>query len=245
MHHLLRKQIVRVILFAILLCSFQQGMAQRERKPQHRIDHDDLNYFFGLTLSYNSSYIHQTKSNNFLLSDSVMVVEPGASGGFALGLLGTIRLDDHFQVRINPQLIIGGSKYLSYTLGSTAPGEGTHQEQLLPSNIVSFPLQMKFNSDRIGNFRTYLLGGIKYDIDLASNSTARNAEDQIKLARYDLGIEAGIGFSFYLPFVTISPEIKISRGLTNLHQPDPGLKYSNVLDKIQSRMIVFSIHFED
>ena len=115
----------------------------------------------------------------------------------------------------------------------------------MPSNIVSFPFQMKFNSDRIGNFRTYLLGGIKYDIDLASNSTARNAEDLIKLARYDFGIEAGVGFNFYLPFVTISPEIKISNGLSNLHQVDPALKFSNVLDKIQSRMIVFSIHFED
>jgi hypothetical protein len=226
----------------VLCCTLQKGLAQ---KTQHRLEHDDLNYFFGLTLSYNSSFLHQTKNPNFLLTDSVLVAEPGASGGFALGLLGTLRLDDHFQVRINPQLIIGGSKYLSYTLGSTATGEGTHQEQTLPSNIVSFPLQMKFNSDRIGNFRTYLLGGIKYDIDLASNSTARNAEDQIKISRYDFGVEAGIGFSFYLPFVTISPELKISNGLTNLHQYDPALKYSNVLDKIQSRMIVFSIHFED
>jgi hypothetical protein len=90
-----------------------------------------------------------------------------------------------------------------------------------------------------------MLGGIKYDIDLASNSTARNADDIIKLNRNDFGIEAGIGFNFYLPFVTISPELKISNGLTNLHHLDPALKFSNVLDKIQSRMIVFSIHFED
>ena len=90
-----------------------------------------------------------------------------------------------------------------------------------------------------------MLGGIKYDIDLASNSAARNAENIIKLKRYDFGVELGIGFNFYLPFVTISPELKISNGLSNIHQLDPALKYSNVLDKIQSRMIVFSIHFED
>jgi len=174
-----------------------------------------------------------------------MIAEPGASGGIALGLLGTLRINDYWQVRANPQLIIGGSKYLSYNLSHTAAGEPDFQRKILPSNIVSFPFQMKLNSDRIGNFRTYLLGGIKYDIDLASNSTARNADDLIKLARYDFGVELGVGFNFYLPFVTISPEIKISNGLSNLHQVDPALKFSNVLDKIQSRMIVFSIHFED
>ena len=61
----------------------------------------------------------------------------------------------------------------------------------------------------------------------------------------DIGFELGVGFNFYLPFVTISPEIKISNGLTNIHQVDPNLKYSRVLDQILSRMIVFSIHFED
>ena len=62
---------------------------------------------------------------------------------------------------------------------------------------------------------------------------------------YYFGLEAGLGLNFYLPFVTVSPEIKFSYGITNLHQLDRGLKYSNVLDKLQSRMIVFSIHLED
>jgi len=226
----------------MLLLALYQGNAQR---VLYRQDHDDLPYYFGLTLSYNSSNLHQTKSSNFLASDSIKVVEPFSSGGFALGLLGTMRIDDHFQIRINPQLIIGGSKYLSYTLGSTKPGEGTYQEQVLPSNIVSFPLQFKFNSDRIGNFRSYMMAGLKYDLDLASNSSARNAEDVIKLKKGDFGYEAGIGFNFYLPFVTISPEIKISNGLSNIHQVDPALKYSSNIERILSRMVVFSIHFED
>jgi hypothetical protein len=223
------------------------GLDAHSQKELYRQDHDNMDYYFGLTLNYNSSYLKTTKSAKFLASDSIMVTEPGSSGGVALGLMGTLRLDDHFQFRVNPQLIIGGSKYISYNLNSTKtmPGEASFQKQVLPSNIVSFPFQIKFNSDRIDNFRTYMLGGIKYDIDLASNSAARNAENIIKLKRYDFGVELGIGFNFYLPFVTISPELKISNGLSNIHQLDPALKYSNVLDKIQSRMIIFSIHFED
>jgi hypothetical protein len=111
--------------------------------------------------------------------------------------------------------------------------------------MMSFPLQIKFNSDRIDNFRAYLLGGVKFDIDLSNSATSRNAEDIVKIKKYDVGLEAGIGINLYLPFVTISPEIKISYGLSDIHKTDPALKYSNVFDKLQSRMIVFSIHLED
>lgn len=240
MHHLLRKQVI--LLLIMTSCCSQALFAQTEI---YRRNHDDLLYYFGLTLGYNYSYLHLTKSDKFLTNDSILSAEPGSSGGIAMGLMATVRLTEHWQARANPQLIIGGSKYISYTLSKSKPGEQLFQNQTLPTTIVSFPFQLKFNSDRIGNFRTYLLGGIKFDTDLSSNSTARNADDIVKLKRSDFGYEVGLGFNFYLPFVTISPEIKFSNGLSNIHQPDPGLKYSSVLDKILSRMVVFSIHFED
>lgn len=240
MHDILRKQII--LLLPLLLGIVFSANAQRQL---YRLQREDQLYYFGITLGYNSSYLHQVKSNTFLASDSILTAEPGSSGGIAMGLLGTARLTDHFQVRVNPQLIIGGAKTIKYNLGSSRVGEGTTQVQTLPSTLISFPFQVKFNSDRIGNFRTYLLGGIKYDIDLSSNASTRNAEDLVKLKRNDFGLEAGIGFNFYLPFVTVSPEIKISYGLSDIHQRDAALKYSSTLDKIQSRMIVFSIHLED
>ena len=240
MHYLLRKQVVLLVTL-ILLCA-SQLTAQKEI---YRRNHDDLVYYFGLTLGYNTSTLHISKSPLFLRNDSIMTAEPGSSGGIAMGLMATARLSDHFQFRVNPQLIIGGSKYIAYNLSKSKPGEALFQNQVLPSTLVSFPFQIKFNSDRIGNFRTYLLGGIKFDTDLSSNSSARNVDDIIKLKRNDFGFEFGMGFNFYLPFVTVSPEIKISNGLTNIHQLDPALKYSNVLDQILSRMVVFSIHFED
>lgn len=240
MHYLLRKQVVLPVLSLLFCCAQLRAQSEIFRR-----NHDDLPYYFGLTLGYNHSFLHISKSSQFLAGDTILTAEPGSSGGIAMGLMVTGRLSDHFQVRVNPQLIIGGSKYISYTLAKTRVGESAVQTQTLPSTLVSFPIQLKFNSDRIGNFRTYLMGGLKYDYDLSSNSAARNVEDLVKLKPNDLGFELGIGFNFYLPFVTVSPEIKISNGLSDLHARDPNLKYSNVLDKILSRMIVFSIHFED
>jgi len=217
MHDLLRKKIITTCI--ILFCAVSSIQAQREIYRSYR---DDLPYYFGLTLGYNKSYLHHTKSADFLASDSIMYVNPVSSGGITMGLLATLKINDHIELRANPQLIIGGS-----------------------STLVSLPAHFKLNSDRIDNFRLYILGGVKFDFDLSSNSTSRNADDLVKLRAVDFGLEAGLGLNFYLPFVTVSPEIKFSYGITNLHQLDRGLKYSNVLDKLQSRMIVFSIHLED
>ena len=121
---------------------------------------------------------------------------------------------------------------------------GTSVTKKVESVIVTFPLQVKFRSDRIGNFRVYMLGGGKVDFDLASNARARKAEELLKINKMDYGVEAGLGFNFYFPSFILSPEIKISNGLSNLHSRDEQLKYSNVIDLIQSRMIIFSIHLE-
>jgi len=214
-------------------------------RPQYRMHSENQLYYFGITLGYNSSYLQLNRSPNFL-NDSILSAYPKPSGGITMGLLATARMTDHFQARFNPQLMIGGGKAIKYILGNKRlPGENIEQLQVLPSTMMSFPLQIKFNSDRIDNFRAYLLGGVKFDIDLSNSATSRNAEDIIKIKKYDVGLEAGIGINLYLPFVTISPEIKISYGLSDIHKIDPALKYSNVFDKLQSRMIVFSIHLED
>jgi hypothetical protein len=47
-----------------------------------------------------------------------------------------------------------------------------------------------------------------------------------------------------MPYFILSPEIKISNGITNTHSRDPNLKFSNVIDKLNSRMIVLSLIFE-
>jgi len=245
MHHLLRNQIKIVALFAAICVFASSAMAQD--KEIYRQEHDNLPYYFGITIGYNATSLRPTFSSKFLLDDSIKVALPSAGGGIALGFLGTLKLNNHFQLRVNPQLVIGGAKSFQYTLNkdSLAPGETESVTKTLPATLISLPIHIKFNSDRIDNFRFYALGGIRIDRDLAANSAQRTLEGLLKLKPNDFGLETGIGFNFFLPYVTISPEIKFTYGLSNLNDRDSNLKYSAVFDKIQSRMISFSIHFED
>ncbi len=225
--------------FLMLLLSLNVH-AQRELYME---THDLKPYYFGITLAGNLSRFQTELHSSYLTQDSIMVAEPTKSGGFALGLLATTRLSNRFETRFNPTLMFT-ERNLRYNLKYRELDNAFLANQKVESVIVTFPVQIKFRSDRIGNFRVYMLGGGKLDYDLASNAKARKAEDMVKIQKIDFGIEAGIGFNFYNKSFILSPEIKISNGLRNMHSRDVNLKYSSVFDRIQSRMIVFSIHLE-
>jgi hypothetical protein len=240
MHYLLRLQIGLVVV--VLFTSLSSYGQYRE---QYRTERDAKPFYFGMSLGAVTTHLHPSKSPEFLQNDSILSVEPGQSAGYSVRLMATARLSPRWEFRVNPGLILGIDRSFTYELGKRQLYEDSIAIKTIQSNIATFPFHLKFNSDRIRNFKVYMMGGVKYDIDLASNASARNADDLLKLKRADFGWELGIGFNFFLRFVTVTPEIRFSNGITDLHARDPNLKYSNVIDKLQSRMILFSIHLEE
>ncbi len=245
MLHIHRREIgsLRICFISIILSLVASTTFAQEREL-YLTDHDSKPYYFGITLGANVSSFHIEHHPRFLQYDSVYTVNPEYTAGFQLGLLATGRLSNRFEVRFNPMLLFT-DRGLTYKLKYTDLFEQSDSvTKKIESVITTFPLQIKFFSDRIGNFRVYMLAGVKADIDLASNARAKRAEELVKIQKYDYGVEAGIGFNFYFPSFILSPEIKFSNGLKNIHSRDENLKYSNVLDRITSRMIVFCIHLE-
>jgi len=243
MQHLLRRKIIYilVVLFAIPFT----GNAQL-RDYLNLPDHDQKKFHFGINLGINRSHFSFTHHPLFLQQDSVMVVESVNSSGLNLAWLVNLNLTPHLDIRTFPLDLTFTEKAFEYKL--TYPdrpgGEDTITQKKIQSISLTFPIQLKFSSDRIGNFKVYMLGGIKAEYDMASNAGARKAEDLIKLNRLDYGVEAGLGFHFYFPYFVMTPELKVGWGLGNLHYRDPNLKFSNVMDKINSRTITFSLTVE-
>ncbi len=203
--------------------------------------HDDKPYHFGINLGYNTSHFSFTHHPRFLQYDSIMDVESINSSGINLAWLVNVRMSDHFDLRLHPLDLTFSEKAFLYTENY---GDDSSIEKKVQSITLSFPFQIAFSSDRIGNFKVYTIAGGKFDYDLASNAGARKAEDLIKLKRSDISVELGLGFHIYFPYFVLSPEIKLSSGLVNLHARDPDLRYSNVIDKINSKMITFSLTVE-
>ncbi|HVY74918.1 MAG TPA: outer membrane beta-barrel protein [Puia sp.] len=207
-------------------------------------DHDQKFYHLGIALIYNNSHFQVEAHPSFLASDSVLSVNPENTGGFGLAGMHTFTLNQHLEFRVVfPQLMFS-YKNLTYNLKYPPSGEKNVVTKRVESILLGFPVQVKFLSDRIDNFRFYALGGVNYQYDLASNASSRKAEDLVKLLPYDFSVEVGVGFQFFFPVFILSPELKISNGLINTHSRDPNLIYSSTIDKLRSRMIVFSLIFE-
>ncbi len=232
------------LFFPVLLLSLSlPAGAQFGKAEMNMFDHDNKPYYFGITVGINLARFQTEWHPRFLQTDSILVGEPVNSGGLTLGLSATGRISNRFQIRFNPQLMFI-ERNIFYKQKYPDFDGFTDVTKKVESVIMSFPVQLKFQSDRIGNFRVYTLAGFKADIDMASNARAKRAEELIKIQKHDFGPEFGIGFNFFFPSFIFSPEIKISNGLRNIHARDENLRFSSMFDKIQSRMIVFSIHLE-
>ena len=238
MHHLLQRKIILLVL-SIVFC-YTGSMAQL-RDAINQEGHDDKPYHFGINLGYNKSHFSFTHHPRFLQYDSIMDVESINSTGINLAWLVNVRMGNHFDLRLHPLDLTFSEKAFLYQENYT---DDSLIEKKVQSITLSFPVQIKFSSDRIGNFKVYTIAGGKFDYDLASNAGARKAENLVKLKRSDLSVELGLGFNIYFPYFVLSPEVKLSSGLVNLHARDPDLRYSNVIDKINSKMITFSLTVE-
>jgi hypothetical protein len=236
------KGLIRILSVVIFLNFSNQARAQL-RDAINLPNTDDKFYHLGIALIYNNSHFQVTPHTNLLLNDSVLFVNPENTGGFGLAGMHTFNISKHWEFRIVfPELMFS---YKNLTYSTTFPsGKQTTATKQVESILLGFPLQVKFMSDRMENFRFYVLGGVNYQYDLASNATARKADDLVKLNPGDWSIEAGIGFQFFFPVFILSPEIKLSNGIQNVHHRDPNLIYSSTIDKLKSRMVVFSLIFE-
>ncbi|RYF82973.1 MAG: PorT family protein [Chitinophagaceae bacterium] len=232
---------VKSLLLGLLVFFSISASAQRELNME---EHDYKPYYFGISLGLNRASFHSELHPDYLNQDSILTAEPSWSAGFNLGLSATVRLNQRFELRFNPQLIFTERNVLYNLRYKDAFENLSTIQKKVESVITSFPFQLRFMSDRIGNFRVYMMGGVKVDMDLASNAQARKADDMLKIQRMDYGIEAGVGFKFYYPSFILAPEIKISNGLGNVHSRNDKLNYSRVLGDMRSRMVVLTIHLE-
>ncbi len=248
MQHLLRSKIIYILIGFFIFPSIVK--AQLSEDLWNLPDHDSKKYHFGINLGMNRSHFSFTHHPIFLptIPDTaqVLVVESINSSGLNLAWLVNLNLSPHLDVRTFPLDLTFTEKAFEYKL--THPdrpaGEDTITIKKVQSISLTFPFQLKFSSDRIGNFKVYMMGGVKAEYDMAANAGDKKAEELIKLKKLDYGVQAALGFHFYFEWFVLTPELRVDWGLSNLHSRDPNLKFSNVIDKIYSRQITFSLTVE-
>ena len=236
---------MKKIVLAVIFLGILQTLAAQERKVKNLPIYDRKPVHFGFTLGLNTMDFLIYPNASFESSPVVYSVENQKLPGFNLGPMANFRLGRYFDFRTLIVLSFG-QRNLQYRVSedSSFSGQLSFEEMQIESTFLEFPLLLKYKARRLNNLRPYVIAGMNPKIDLAARKEIKDEDrPQIRLQNYDIYYEAGLGIDFYLPYFKLSAEIKYSQGLLNVMVPDE-TPYTQTLDKISSRMLMLSFHFE-
>ncbi|MFN8308645.1 MAG: outer membrane beta-barrel protein [Chitinophagales bacterium] len=195
--------------------------------------------YFGIALAANVADYKIQKKPFAPENDSIKSFRPTMGAGFNLGIIANWQFHRNFDLRLIPSLIFS-DRSIEYT---TVNKKQSVVKQTVSSIYLDFPLQLRFKSEPIKDFRVYVIAGMRYDLDLASNSNSR-IKSLLKVGKHDVSAEYGVGMMFYFPYFILSPEFKMSHGIININTPNESYIYSRVIDKLYSRSFTFTINLE-
>lgn len=214
--------------------------AQTARGNYNFLDFNQKPYYFGITLAYNSSNFKVYQSKEFVLNDSIDVVESVTGPGFNLGIVTNLKIGENFDIRFLPTLSFG-ERNINY---SSTRLDRKPFARRVESVFVEMPFHARYKSAPFHDKRLFVIAGVKYAFDVASDSRSRQAETLVKIAPSDFSFELGAGIQMFLPYFIFSPEIKFSHGMNNILIFDKNLDESSVIDRVLSRTFTLSFHFE-
>ena len=211
---------------------------------------------FGFALAYNKTDFRIHTVKNSALPDTVIggvsygmkTIYTKSDPGFALGIISDFRLHEYVRLRFTPNISFA-SRNLEYTLQNANRDSTKTFKKTVESTFIILPIELKLQSKRLDNFGAYVIGGGGYTMDLVSKKKgqavggANQLDDAVLLKRDDFFYSAGAGVDFYLHYFKLGLEIKVLQGTRNLLQPLNNI-FSNSIQKVNSKMVIFSITFE-
>lgn len=230
-----------VIVCITIFCSISHVQAQYGQGSNvNYLDFQRKPYYFGITLGYNQSDFRIYHSKEFLRNDTFARTESVTGPGFNLGIVSNLKLGEYFDLRFLPTL-----SFIERNIKYSSLGEVPRvYSRPIESVLVEMPFHVRYKSATYHDFRLFVIGGVKYTFDVASDSRTRQSASLVKIAPTDFQLEYGAGIQFFFPYFIFSPEIKVSQGLNNVLIFNNKLEQSSVLEKVLSRALTISLHFE-
>jgi len=225
--------------------------------------YDDELFHFGFILGGNMSYLTIRPISDFqqIVWDStyipdilpmpvgarVISIESRPTPGFVISIVSDMRIGNLFNLRFIPSLSFGDRDIL-YTVMVYGKKDTTLMDftKKVPSTYINFPLEIKYKALRYDNFRPYLLAGIQYTLDLASQAKKREQRSDQKIVKFnnsDIYLEAGVGFDFYNEWFKLGVEFKMMYGTMNIITYEHNI-YTDPISRLNSKIFQLSFTFE-
>ncbi|MCK5821225.1 MAG: PorT family protein [Bacteroidales bacterium] len=225
---------MRKIVLAMMLLLFGFGAFGQKSKPMNLTTFDYMKAHLGYSVGINWMTFTTVPNEGMMLT---VKQHPGIN----INLVTSIRLAKYLDLRILPGIQFGQRDL--YITDSTSLEEW---DAPIESVFVDFPILLKYSSKRINNYAPYLIAGINPRFDLTGGEIYDWQPAQRLVKVFDIYPEIGVGVDFYLANVKMATELKFSIGMRDIFYPPPDEAeydlFGRAIDKILSRMVIFSIH---
>ena len=273
------KNILKLLLcLSIISCIAPSSLKAQNKAPLNMPLYDNEPYHYGFILGYNQMLLSINYIDNFqnvihpsteLPSNDVLPgttdaflksefkvydISPQMTHGFTVGIVGNLRLANHFDLRLIPSLSFGERKII-YQIASLQKDPISEEitevfrtiNSTTHSTFVEFPLQIKYRSKRFYNSAAYIIAGANYKIDMASQKKNYDSDTgrpkTLSINRHDIAAEVGAGFDFYTGYFKLGIELKMSYGLLNVARND-NYMFTNSFDSLRNKTFQLSFTFE-
>lgn len=231
----------KCLLIFILILLSNIAFSQKYKKPQNLPRYDYQKIHFGFTLGINELNFNLQKNSSTINNDTLKTLHTKSQKGFNLGIVSNLRIGKYTDLRFVPALIFG-ERHINYGFVDSINNNETIKK--IESTLIDFPIYIKYKSARYNNFRSYLIAGAKYSMDIASQDKIDDeGQEIVKLMKNDLMAEIGFGLDFYLEYFKFSPQIKISQGVLNLLAKDQSV-YTTSINQLTTNGWMISFTFE-
>lgn len=221
---------------------FTQAQFRNRDRQDRRQEQDSYQYSYGFYLNLNQFDYKLVLDPKYGMKDKKNLVQTKPTYSFGAGLIGRMRLNDNFDLRIEP-----GLQFVEREL--TFKTQLNDQIRRVKSTYVDIPIMLEIHADRWYNSRPYAAAGLNYMVNLQSNSSAAEDNQQgiFRSTTHNFAWSAEAGIQFYFSRFKLTPAFRGTFAFNNeIVADNAGTPpyWTAAISTMQTRAFMFVLKFE-
>lgn len=260
------KFLLKISLIAAFGVSF---LSNAQFRTKDRMDNmegmDEQMFSYGFFLAANNYDYKLVLDPKYGMSNDKLhnLVETKSSYSFGAGLIGKLRLNETFDLRLEPglqfvqrDLKFNTQKNSQYAAGTTTNEPFTpltltdaDMNRTVKSTYIDVPLMLEIHGDRWYNSRPYAAAGVNYLVNLQSDqkSSDDNQQGIFRTTTHNFGWSVEAGIQFYFSRFKLTPGFRGTFMTNNEIVKDNAETppyWAAAISTAQTRAFMFVLKFE-
>lgn len=252
------------LLCSVLVSGLSHAQLFRTKDRMDKLqEFDEQKFSWGFFLAGNNFDYKLVLDPKLGMNGRQNAVQSKGSYSFGAGLIGKMKLNNSFDLRLEPGLQFVQRELVFDTQENSDFAAGTNsippfmpitltdadKKRNLKSTYLDVPLLLEFHGDRWYNSRPYAAAGVNYMVNLQSNQngTEDNSTGVFRSTTHNFGWSVEAGLQFYFSRFKLTPGFRGTFVMNNelvKDNADTPPYWASAISAMHSRVFMFVLKFE-